>query len=362
MWPIRRTTDNPLQPVSDGPPEAAPPGYRLRRVGPGEWVAEPLRLRLIVVVSALVALAAGGVAGALAARAYYHRSATVLLITVNGTPLRRDELRARLEERAGIAEVVRFASFELSRQFAEARGCWPTDDEVDAAMERERAKPDFLERLALLGLTEDGFKGELRLDLAQTKLLTRDVSVTPEDVRSFYDRNADPNNPAARYHMPDRVQVTAIGSATEEVARQALRDLVAGTPWNKVAAGYSEDPSRKLGGLMPPFARGESVFATNPATERAIFLMRPGDRIGPVPAARKWWVIRCENKWRTTTTPWIEAREDARIGALLVKGVARNRARLDQERATFVTRSEIRIFEEAYGDAQEPDLSRPVRW
>jgi hypothetical protein len=325
-------------------------------------VAEPIRLWLIVAVSALLAFAAGGIAGAFAARVYYHRSATVLLITVNGTPLRRDELRARLEERSGISEVVRFASFELSRQFAEARRCWPSDADVQAAMEKERARPDFLERLALLGLTEDGFKAELRLDLAQTKLLTRDVSVTPEDVRSFYDRSADPTNPAARYHTPDRVQVTAIGSATEDVARQALRDLVAGTPWNKVAARYSEDPSRKLGGLMPPFARGESVFATNPETERAIFLMRPGDRIGPVAAAREWWVIRCENKWRMTTTPWADAREDARIGALLVKGIARNRAELEEERAAFVKRSQIRIFEEAYGDAQEPDLSRPVRW
>lgn len=362
MWPFGSRERDPFQSVSQTPSDGAPPGYRLRRVGPGEWIAEPSKWVWIAAGVAAVALGIGALIGAYAARAYYHRSATVMLLTVNGTPFRRDDLRNRLEGRYGISEVVQFASDELSRQFAVQRGCWPTDAEVEARFEKERARPDYVERIRLAGLTDDGVKQNLRLDLAQTKLLIKGVTVTPDEVREFCLRNADPANPAARYHTPDRVQVTGIAVSTSEAAAQASKDLAAGLSWATVATRYSEDASRITGGLMPPFARGESLFATTPATETAIFAMRPGDRIGPVAAARKWWLIRCENKWRETTVSWPEAREDARIGAMLAKGIAMNRDKLEKDRVEFVRRSSIRVFEDAYGDAQEPDLSRPVRW
>lgn len=344
------------------PSDETPPGYRLRRIGPGEWVAEPAQwLRAAVLIGA-IGLVVGALIGAFAARSYYHRSATGLLLTVNGKPLRQDELRAMLEHRYGIREVIRFAGAELLQQFAAARGCWPTDEELRVRFEKARTDPNFQEVLALRGLTDDAYMEELRLDMAQTKLLTKGITVTDAEVRAFYDRNADPANQAARYFQPNRVQVNAIGTDTQVAAEQARKDLAAGASWELVAARYSEDPSGSIGGLMPPFARGESVFATNPETERTIFTMRPGERIGPVAAARKWWVIRCVAKWGQRTTPWSEAKEDARTGAMLVRGIQKNRARLDHELERFVKTSSIRVFEDAYGGAQEPILSRPVRW
>lgn len=359
---FRPREEDPFAPYGPGPVDEVPPGYRLRRVGPGEWVAEPTRWILWGFLIAAVMFSIGGVVGAFAARAYYHRTATVLLLKVNGTPLRIDELRNRLVERHGVEEVIRFATFELSRQFAERRGCWPSEEEVKRRMERERARPDFAERLAIFDLTESEYQQELWLDMAQTNLLTKGVTVTDAEVREFYRRNADPDNPAARYYTPDRVQVTAVGVSNEEIARQALQEVRNGVPWKTVVARYSEHISRRTGGLIPPFARGESVFATNPRTEAAIFSLRPGDRLGPVPAGRMWWVIRCENQWRRTVIPWEDAKEDARIGAMVAKGVRLNRAKLEKEREEFVHNSSIFVADPAYGEAQEVVLSRPVRW
>ena len=362
MWPRRNQEPTPFVQRSERPEGEIPPGFRLRRVGPAEWIAEPTRWYLWAGFLAIVGFCIGGVVGAFAARAYYHNTATVTLLTINGVPFRQDDLRNRLEHRYGIDEVLRFAVTELSRQFAEARHCWPSDEEVDARMQRERQRPDFAERLALAGIREDDYREELRLDMAQTNLLIRGITVTPDEVQEFYRRNANPNNPAARYYSPARVQVTVVGTSTEAAARQALRELGQGVSWRVVVTRYSEHDSRRTGGLMPPFAKGESIFATNPAAEAAIFAMQPGDRIGPIAAARQWWIVRCDSQWREATVPWSDAKEDARIGAMLAKGIVRNGPKLEAERAEFVKRSTIIVSDPAYGEAQEAVLSRPVRW
>lgn len=358
----RTKDDDPLRPSRSAPTDEVPPGYRLRRLGPGQWVAEPSRYLVFALLMAAAAFALGGVAGALAARRYYHRTATPMVVIVNGTPLRRDELRFRCERRYGISEVKRFVADELARQYAVSKGCWPDDGEVNAAMERERSKPDSLEQLAVAGITEEEFRDRLRLELAEVKLLIRNVEVSPEEVRAFYARNIDTANPGARFHTPDRVQVSAIGVPSAELARQALSELVRGVPWDTVVARYSVDPSRELNGLMVPFARGESVFATDPATEAAVFGMLPGERIGPVRAARKWWLLRCNAKWRAQTRPFDDVKDEARLGALLLKGIPRNRDKMEEDRTRFVRRSTVRIFDEGYAEAAEPNLTRPIRW
>jgi hypothetical protein len=358
----RKADTNPFRVSPEAPVGELPPGFHLKRVGPGEWIAEPSRSWLRPIIYAGLAFCVGGVAGALAARSYYHRSATPMIVTVNGSPLRQDELRFRCERLYGLGVVKRFVADELTRQFAESKDCWPDEDEVAKFHERERRKPDYLDRLALSGLTDDAFRDQLRLELSEVKLLTRNVTVTPSEVRAFYHRNIDPTNPGARFHTPDRVQVSAIGTLSAESARQALSELAGGVPWNTVVARYSVDASRDVQGRMLPFARGESVFATEPATEAAVFAMSPGERIGPVRAARKWWLIRCNARWRASTQPFDEAEDDARLGAMLLKGIPLNRRKMEEEREAFVRRSSIRIFTEAYGEAAEPDLSRPIRW
>ena len=353
MWKRRREQD-PFRPSDDIPAGEVPPGYRLRRVGPGEWVAEPAGRFRGVVVAAAAAIVIGGVTGALAARSYYHRSATPMVVTVNGVPLRRDELRARCEHIYGLREVTKFVADELTRQFAMSKGCWPDDNEVGELHELARERPDYLERLAVSGSTEEEFRSQLRLELAEVKLLTQGLKVTPAEIRAFYERNIDPANPGARFHTPDRIQVSVIGTLSAETARQALNELVSGVSWNNVVARYSVDSSRDLDGLMIPFARGESVFATEPITETAVFGMQPGER--------KWWIIRCNAKWRASTLPLEAVHADARLGALLLKGIPLNRQKVEEERLAFVRRSAIRIFDETYASVAEPRLSRPIRW
>jgi hypothetical protein len=285
-----------------------------------------------------------------------------MVVIVNGAPLRRDELRARCEGRYGIQMVNRFVADELARQFAVSKDCWPTDAEVEALHERERAKPDYHERLALSDQTEEEYVARLRRELSEAKLLCKGVSVTDAEIRTFYETNIDPANPGAKFHTRARVQVSAIAAASAQSARDAQAELADGVPWNTVVARVSLDPSREIGGRLLPFSRGESVFATDPVIENAVFAMTPGERLGPVRAAGKWWIIRCDTKWRASTIPWADARDDARMGALIGKGIRRNRSKIEAERLAFVRRSTIRIYDDGYSEAAEPDLSLPLRW
>ncbi|MBM3493766.1 MAG: hypothetical protein FJX72_05510, partial [Armatimonadetes bacterium] len=214
LW--RKGTDEPLRPTPTAPTGELPRGFRLRRVGPGEWIAEPSKFLLWLILAATAAFAIGGVAGALAARRHYHRSATPMVVIVNGSPLRRDPLRFRCEQRYGVETVLRHVADELSRQFAVSKGCWPDDSEVAGLLSRERAKPDYHESLAMAGLTEEEYEERLRLELAEVKLLTKGVAVSDAEVRAFYERNIDPANPGARFHTRGRVQVSAIGANSAE--------------------------------------------------------------------------------------------------------------------------------------------------
>jgi len=76
-----------------------------------------------------------------------------------------------------------------------------------------------------------------------------------------------------------------------------------------------------------------------------------GDMKGPTKMAGAWWIIRCLDKTPAKTQTYAQAREDAKTGALLTKGIPANTQKLQQEYGEFQRKARIQAFWKQYADA-----------
>lgn len=347
--------------LPDGTPPAheLPKGYRLRRVGPYEWVAEPHSRRLYVWTLVVAAAILASAVTAVAVRREYRRRASYPIVVVNGEPISRESFRTYLEQRFGRPTMRQLVADTLLRQFAQSRDCWPTDEEVEERYRTESAEAGFFEELARQNLTEAEYRDRLRYRLAEVKLLVRGIEVNEAEVRYFYERNIDPRNPNARFRRPPRIQVAVIATRTEEAARKAARDLADRVPWPQVVTRYSVHASRRDAGLLPPLVRGKSLFSRYPGAEEQVFKLWEGDRSTPFKAGGLWWIVRCIRKWPAEVVPYEEARKDAEMGARIEKAVATNLDKLARERTRFISQANIQVLDPAYDEVARPIVSSP---
>jgi hypothetical protein len=343
-------------------PDAAevPRGFRLRRIGPAQWVAEPHSLRWRIWGVVLLACVLSSGASIQAMRLYHLRKWQAPLVVVNGTPIRRDQLLNTLEQRHGLRVVAQMVADELARQFAVSRGCWPSKRQIEERYRQEASRPGFLEGLLKANMTERDYRDRLALRLAEVNLITQGVKPSEADVRFFYERNVDPRNPKGRFRTPEKIQLAVIGTPTPQAARQAQLELMRDVPWPQVVSRFSADPSREDAGLLMPLARGESVFSQSPAAEEAIFRLREGDRSDVIPAGGKWWIVRCVRRWPAQVIPFDKARTEAEMGARIEIGAVRNARKVNEDRKAFVQRAVIQVFDPAYDAVARPAVSEPA--
>lgn len=355
----REPSENPFDVRPQAPPvEELPPGYRLKRIGPADWVAEPFSVRRRLVVAVVLACLISSAVSIQLMRVYYARKASRVMVAVNGEPIRRDAFLVEMERRHGQTVMQDLVARALARQFARSKGAWPSEKQVARRFAAEKARPGFEEELIKAGLTEEDYKDRLRYRLAEVNLITRGIKATEAEVRYFYERNVDPRNPSAVFRTPETAQVAVIVTKTREEAERAQRELIRHVPWTDVVVRFSIHESRTAAGLLAPLQRGRSVFSSDAKAEQRIFALREGDRSEPFPALGRWWIVRCIRKWPARVVPFQEAREDAEMGARIEKGAARNADALAQERAEFLSGADIFVADPYYESVSRPVIGR----
>ena len=349
---------NPFDLTGASPPTAElPKGYHLRRVGPYEWVAEPASRRWYVWTVVCAAAVVSAFVTALLVRRYYHAKATAAVVAVNGVPIRRDHLVARLEDQYGRQVAGRMVADELARQYAVYRGVWPTESQVEERFRQEKEQPGFADQLLRGAVSEAQYRERLYYRLATINALIKGVTANEAEARDFYERNIDPRNPRAVFRRPERMQAAAIACRTRQDAEKASLDLARNVPWPEVVLRYSVHPSRNQAGLLRPLYRGRSEFSRWPAAEAAIFRLREGDRSEPVQAGEFWWIVRCIRKWPAEVLPYEKVRKDAEMGARIEKGAILNGERLAKDLAEFVAKADIQVFDMRYQEVARPTVS-----
>ena len=258
-----------------------------------------------------------------------------VVAAVNGTKIMDGQLFARLQEAGGQVVVHRMVEEELQLQYAAKKGLSPTDAQVDARYDEIKKDPRFGPALLASGMNTGDYKRSLRVRLAQANVLTSGITVTDSEVRDFYNQQSDPKNPQAQFYKPATMTFRVIATANPQKAQAALAELNTNTPFELVANEFSVDPSKNVGGLISPLQRGHSPLSQNPALETSLFNMRVGQLYGPVNFNKGWWIFRCEDKSIGQAIPFDSIKDEAKLGAEIVKGTKINGRKVEQDFQDF---------------------------
>jgi peptidyl-prolyl cis-trans isomerase C len=264
-----------------------------------------------------------------------------IVARVNGTTIHRKDVKDVVQgilvmqdkepDASSVAKLAEEAldsliALELLYQESQTRGIKVSDADVDAEINRSKSQfPDaqsFQEAMKARGMTENDLRRDTRKTMAVNRLLQggiwKDVTVTPEQVKSFYDTNKDGFRHAAQIRVSHiLVRVPEEASAADRAAARkragALLDqLKAGADFAALARKESQDASSAAqGGDLGYVAKGEmdSTF------EKHAFALKPGQLSDVVSTPYGFHLIKVTDRRDAGYTPLPEV--DERIRALL---------------------------------------------
>jgi parvulin-like peptidyl-prolyl isomerase len=178
-------------------------------------------------------------------------------------------------------------ALELLYQESQARGIKVSNTDVDAEINRSKSRfPDAQTFQAVLksrGMTEKNLRSDTQKTMAVDRLLEstvwKDLKVTPEQVKSFYDSNKEEFRHPAQIrvsHILIRVPEGASAAdraAAKKRAAALLDQLKAGGDFATLAHKQSEDASSApRGGDLGYIAKGEM----EESFEKPAFALAPG--------------------------------------------------------------------------------------
>jgi foldase protein PrsA len=135
------------------------------------------------------------------------------------------------------------------------------------------------------GLSEDDVKQALREQIILDKALAKQVTITPAQVKSYFDKNS------SAYDKPETVQARHILVANIATADKVEAALKGGQDFASVAKQYSIDPgSKDKGGELGTFRRGQMV----PAFDKVAFTAPINQISPPVKSQFGYHIIQVE--------------------------------------------------------------------
>jgi parvulin-like peptidyl-prolyl isomerase len=197
---------------------------------------------------------------------------------------------------------------EFARE-AEALGIKVTDESVDQRL--EELKNQFFEgddakyeaELTTLGLTDADVRADLRAQLISEQLfaeVTKDITVTADDVKTYYDENTD------QFKSAESRDVAHILVETKKEADDIYQQLQDGADFETLAGKHSlDDASAENGGQLTD-ERGTFVHEF----EEVAFALETGEIGQPVKSEFGWHVIKAlKDTEQATTTSFDDAKQ-----------------------------------------------------
>ena len=164
---------------------------------------------------------------------------------------------------------------------------------------------------------------DLRRQLERTMLVQRvqqteiiqKLQVTDTELRSYYDTHKNEFGTTPQVTLREitiNVPVTAQGvnvaqdDEAKAKAEEVRTKIIAGEPFARLAADYSDSGSKANGGLVGPLSRSD----LSDDLQKAIAGKKTGDVTPVIRTSRGYQIIKIENLQDSTTKPFDEARSD----------------------------------------------------
>jgi len=227
--------------------------------------------------------------------------------TVNGVEITKDRLYEELAANGGEQALTNLINQELVNQEAAKKNITITDADVDAEIETYKtqfgSEEALNQALEQYGMTMDDLRKQVVMELKLTKLLEPQINVTDDQVKETFETYKD------SFNTPEQVRASVILVATEEEAKDIVKQLKEGADFAELAKSKSLDTATKdQGGDTDFFARGER----EEAVEEAAFKLAEGEISDPVKTSEGYQVIKVTDKKEAHTATLDEKKDEIR--------------------------------------------------
>lgn len=239
-----------------------------------------------------------------------------IMVSVNGTPVRRKQVSDRAWELSATAALNELVDDILIEQAAKGAGVKADAAEVEVRLARVRSQfPDeatFKTRLEQQGTTLEAFKAQLQKETLREALVVKAkaIQVTDAEVRAFFEENK------ARLGTPEAVRLRHILVASEKEAGDFLVAVKVGADFSNLASQVSLDRTTKdKGGDLGYLAKGMLL----PEIEKAAWSLKPGEVGGPVKSPQGYHLLRVDEVRPAKDSEFAEISERIRLAVLADK-------------------------------------------
>lgn len=274
------------------------------------------------------------------------------LVAVNGTVIRANDIRHRLDMAEGPTVLDNMVDEELWIQLAASRHVAPTAKQIAAKFAEALKDPTTAKLMAQDRATAQAKRRDIQFELAKDNLVVRGVSVSQSEIKQFYQQNIDPNSTQHLFVIPDEAKIAIIETLSSSEAHRAMRELAAGKSFASVAAARSILQTQRTGGVITIERNGDPNSPTA-ALEKRVFALSKGQQIGPVPIDQRWIIVRCLLLAKGRAVPFSEVKSACTWDARLFKGLRVNGKRTQSEFIQFKKKAEIDYSDPRYRPAPQ---------
>ncbi|MBT2688734.1 peptidyl-prolyl cis-trans isomerase [Bacillus sp. ISL-47] len=144
----------------------------------------------------------------------------------------RQEWLTEMEARYGKSTLNELVDQKVIENAGKKYGIKISDQAVDQELKMVKTMygSDFSEKT-----TEDKWRRQIKNNLILEELLTRDVAVSEEEMKQYFEQNS------SQFNVPDSYQISQIVVKTKEEAEQTLKELEQGSSFSVLAMERSID-------------------------------------------------------------------------------------------------------------------------
>ncbi len=280
---------------------------------------------------------------------------------------------AAMNQPTGQAVMQQMVQGLLFEGLAQDQGVAPTDAEIDAqynniklVQEIRNVKP-FDQVLADNGLTPEIVKEtQIKPALAPVKLLTKGVTISDADIKTYYDANKNKSvtDTPGGFTKPERVHIKKIAVATQAEAASIAADIKSGKTTFDKEVGKSLDKSTPDGDFptwiaIDPAAPGSEVLTKPLAATAEGGLTTPIPIPGP--AGPTFWLVQVVKKEKKEVMPLDQVKDLVRAILLQQKAQANTEGQtaLQQQLRDFQTAATVKIAGPQYA-ALAQEITHPA--
>ncbi|KAA0545422.1 foldase [Bacillus sp. BGMRC 2118] len=174
-------------------------------------------------------------------------------------------------------------------------------DELQSLIESYGSEESFNEALATSGLSLSDAKKEIKTFLLTEKLLSERVTVSDEEIKTYFEENKD------EFGQAEQVQASHILVVDESTAQEVLAKVKAGEDFATLAEDYSTDTATaETGGDLGYFGRGEMTTEF----DEAAFSLSVGSVSDPVKTEYGYHIIKVTDKKEAKEATLEESKEE----------------------------------------------------